>query len=65
LFQQLVLADHGPGGFDQRQQHVEGTATEGYRPAVGEKLAAMREDAEVAKFDARRRVGLAKHGRRL
>jgi len=63
LFQQLVLADHGPGGFDQRQQHIEGTATEGYRPAIGKQLTAMREDAEVVELDARRRVGLANHAR--
>jgi hypothetical protein len=31
----------------------------GYRPAVGEQLAAIRKDVEVAKLDARRRVRLA------
>jgi hypothetical protein len=62
--QQLVLDDHRSRGFDQRHQHIEGAVAETYRPAVGEQLAAMRGDAEVAKFDDRRRVGLAKHGRR-
>ena len=63
LVQQLVLADHRSRGFDQRHQHIESPAAEGYRPAFGEQLAAMREDAEVAEFDARRRVGRANHGR--
>jgi hypothetical protein len=32
---------------------------------VGEQLAAMRQDAEVAKFDDRRRVRQANHDRQL
>src|SRR5262245_58213362 len=61
-FSNSSLLTTAPGGFDQRQQHIEGTATECDRPAVGEKLAAMRQDAEVAEFDDRRRFGQAKHG---
>ena len=59
--QQLVLADHSPRRLDQRQQQVEGASAEPYRPAFGEQLAAMRQDAEVAKFDDRRRVRRASH----
>jgi hypothetical protein len=62
--QQLVLADHSPRLVDQRHQQVEGAAAESYRPAFGEQLAAMRQDAEVAKSDDRRRVRQADHGRR-
>ena len=63
--QQLVLADHSPWRLDQRQQQVEGASAEPYRPAFGEQLAAMRQDAEVAKFDDRRRVRQANHGWQL
>src|SRR5271163_723836 len=61
--QELVLADNRPRGFDQRHQHIKGAAAERYRPAVGYQLAAMREDAEVAKFDDRQRIRLANHER--
>ena len=59
--QQLVLADYSPWHLEQRQQQVEGASAEPYRPAFGEQLAAMRQDAEVAKFDDRQRVGQANH----
>ena len=59
--QQLVLADHSPRRLEQRQQQVEGASAEPYRLAFGEELAAMRQDAEVAELDDRRRVGRAKH----
>jgi hypothetical protein len=51
------------GNSRPRQQQVEGAAAERYRPAFGEQFAAMRQDAEVAKFDNRRRVRQADHGR--
>jgi hypothetical protein len=63
--QELVLADDRPRRLDQRHQHIESPSAKPYRPAVGEQLAAMRQDTEVAKFDDRRRVGKANHGRRL
>jgi hypothetical protein len=62
--QQLVLTEHSPRRLDQRQQQVEGSPAELYRPAFGEQLAAKRQDAEVAKFDDRRRVRQANHDRR-
>jgi hypothetical protein len=54
--QERVLPDHCSRRLNQRQQYIERAAAERYRPAVGEQLAAMRKDAEVAEFDARRRV---------
>jgi hypothetical protein len=44
---------------------IEGASAEPYRPAFGEQLAAMRQNAEVAKFDDRRWIRQAKHGRQL
>src|SRR6516164_10604559 len=63
--QQLVLAKYSPRRLKQRHQQVEGASAEPYRPAFGEQLAAMRQDAEAAKFDDRRRVGQANHDRQL
>jgi hypothetical protein len=59
--QQLALADHRPWRLNQHQQQVEGASAEPYRPAVGQQLPAMRQDAEVAEFDNRRRVRQANH----
>ena len=63
--QQLVLADHRPWRLNQRQQQVEGAAAEPCRLAVGEQLPAMRQDAEAAEFDDRRRVKRANHDPKL
>jgi hypothetical protein len=63
--QQLVLADHSPWRLEQRQQQVECASAEPYRPAFGEQLTAIRQDAEAAKFDDRRRVRQANHDRQL
>jgi hypothetical protein len=59
--QQLVLADYSPRRLKQRQQQVERASAEPYRLAFSEQLAAMRQDAEVAKFDDRRRIRQANH----
>src|SRR6516165_6963041 len=59
---QLVLADNGTAGLDQRQEHIKGASAEFYRPAVGEDFAAMRQDPETAELDARRRFGHGIHG---
>ena len=54
---QLVFADDRPIGLDQRNEHIEATAAELYRPAVGKNFAAMRHDPETAELDARQRLG--------
>jgi hypothetical protein len=59
---QLVFADDGPVGLDQRHKHVEGAPAELYRPTVGKNFAAMRQDPETAELDARRRFGHGIHG---
>jgi hypothetical protein len=62
---EFVFADDRPRRFDPRHQHIERPVAEPYRPAFGEQLAAMRQYAEVAKFDDRRLVRQANHGRQL
>jgi hypothetical protein len=62
---QLVFADDGPVGLDQRHEHIESTPPELHRPAVGENFAALRQDPETAELEARRRFGYGIHGRRL
>jgi hypothetical protein len=62
--QELVLANDRPRRLDQRHKHVESPPAEPYWPIIGEQLAAMRQDSEVAEFDERRRVGQANHDRR-
>jgi hypothetical protein len=61
--QKPVLADHRPRRLNQRHQHVERARRA--LSAIGEQLAAMRQDAEAAKFDDRWRVRQANHGRQL
>jgi hypothetical protein len=41
--------------LDQRHQHIEGASTQLDRQAVGEQLAAVRHDPEMAELDDRRR----------
>jgi hypothetical protein len=58
---EVVFADDGSVGPDQRHEYVEGAPAELNRPAVGENFAAMRQDPETAELDARRRFGHGIH----
>jgi hypothetical protein len=58
---QFVLANDRAVGCDQRHKDIIGAPAEFYRPAVGENLAAMRQDPETAELDARRPFGHGIH----
>src|SRR5215831_14774110 len=62
---QLVFADDGPVGLDQRHKDIESTPAERQRPTVDEKFAVPRRDPEPAELEARRSFGSGIHGRRL
>jgi len=47
--------------LDQHHQHVEGATAEPDRPAVGEQLAAMRQQEETPEGDVRRGFGSGIH----
>ena len=51
---QRVLIDYSTGRLDERHQHIERAPAELHPPALGEKLAAMRQDPETAEVDCRR-----------
>jgi hypothetical protein len=54
-FHERILADHRSACLDQHHQHVERAPAELQRPAIGEELAAVRQDPETAEFDRCRR----------
>jgi hypothetical protein len=60
---QRVLADDGSAALDQRHQHVERAPAELDRPAVGEQLAAVRQQLEATERDTRRWLGGGIHSR--
>ena len=50
---QRILGNHCAPRFDQRHQHVKGATAELDRPAIGEQLAAMRQQQETSERDTR------------
>jgi len=62
---QLVFADNGAIGLDERHEHVGRAPAESQWSAVGENVAVLRQDLEPAKLEAGWRLGLTIHGRRL
>jgi hypothetical protein len=56
-----VLGNHCSARLDQRHQHVKSATAELDRPALGEQLAAMRQQEETPERDARKCFGSGMH----